>query len=121
MAPPPLRIAILKADTPIPAVDKKYGGYAGIYESWLRRASQEKKKSHHHQERELRFSAWDVVDEQAYPELEEVDVVVITGSSMLVNSTFSLGRMLYWLQVVVSFRRPVFLFLSSIFGVEVGY
>ena len=76
----PLRIAILKADTPIPPVDDKYGGYGGMYKTWLR-AAQKKSRN----DAELEFTDWDVVDDQAYPKLEDVDVVVITGSSMSVG------------------------------------
>ena len=81
----PLHVAILKADTPIPSVNGKYRGYGGLYETWLRAAQ---KKSHN--SAELEFTEWDVVDDQAYPDLADVDVIVITGSSMIVGPFTSL-------------------------------
>lgn len=79
---PPLRIAVLECDTPLDETRHKYGGYGGVFEALLRAGAdalgQPKLIS---SEKGLDISKWDVVDAQQYPRLEDVDAVLITGSS----------------------------------------
>lgn len=87
---PPLRIAILECDTPVEKVNNKYGGYRGVFSLLLRESAaalgQPDKLD---PETGLEISGWDVVTAQEYPNLEDVDAVVLSGSSKLLYlSTF---------------------------------
>lgn len=81
---PPLRIAILECDTPVEKVNNKYGGYRGVFSLLLRESAaalgQPDKLD---PETGLEFSGWDVVTAQEYPNLEDVDAIVLSGSSEL--------------------------------------
>jgi hypothetical protein len=74
----PLRIAILQCDTPPPDVVAQYGAYDRIFTTLLETAAQglglDPKK-------DLALSAFEVVTKQEYPDLEDVDAVLISGSS----------------------------------------
>lgn len=74
---PPLRIAILEADTPVPAANEKYQGYFGVFKHLFARAV-----SPSPLESELTLTGHDVVHnpQSAYPSLEDVDAILITGS-----------------------------------------
>lgn len=74
---PSLRIAVLEADIKF----AKYGGYCGLYTSLLQAAAD----SLGWPRDRLQISAWDVVNWKAghpggYPDLGEVDAVLISGS-----------------------------------------
>lgn len=77
----PLRIAILQCDTPPPDVVALYGAYDRIFTTLLETAAAglglDPKK-------DLELSAFDVVTAQEYPSVEDVDAVLISGSSKLV-------------------------------------
>jgi hypothetical protein len=79
---PPLRIAILECDTPVPQVKEKYGGYGKVFKALLETAADglelpdviSSKKG-------MELSAYDVVTKQEYPDLDNIDAVLMTGSS----------------------------------------
>lgn len=80
---PPLRIAVLECDTPIGRTKEKYGGYGNLFKELLSNGAkllQEKGEG----EVELDITKYDVVNQEVYPELENVDAVLLTGSSMSV-------------------------------------
>lgn len=86
---PPLRIAVLECDTPIGRTKEKYGGYGNLFKELLSNGAkllQEKGEG----EVELDITKYDVVNQEVYPELENVDAVLLTGSSM--SGFFSLSR-----------------------------
>jgi hypothetical protein len=74
---PPLRLAILEADSPVPAANEKYGGYFGVFKHLFARAV-----SPAPLESELTLTGHDVVHhpDSAYPSLDDVDAILITGS-----------------------------------------
>jgi hypothetical protein len=74
----PLRIAILEADTPLPDVVAKYGRYDRIFSTLLETAAEGLGLS---PKKDLVLSGFDVVDKQEYPNLEDIDAVLISGSS----------------------------------------
>jgi hypothetical protein len=76
----PLRIAVLECDTPLPNIIEKYGRYGRIFTTLLETAAEGLGLS---PEQDLEISAFDVVDKQEYPDLEDVDAVLISGSSTL--------------------------------------
>lgn len=75
----PLRVAILECDTPPPAVVERYGKYGRIFTALLETAAQEVGLS---PEKDLELSAFDVVTAQEYPNLNDIDALLISGSSM---------------------------------------
>lgn len=81
---PPLRIAVLECDTPLDNINAKYEGYGGVFKELFResakRLGQPEKLD---PETGFVISRWDIVDGDKYPNLDEVDALVLTGSSML--------------------------------------
>lgn len=74
---PPLRLAILEADTPVPAANDKYKGYFGVFKHLFARAV-----SPAPLESALALTGHDVVHnpDSSYPSLDDVDAILITGS-----------------------------------------
>jgi GMP synthase-like glutamine amidotransferase len=77
----PLRIAVLECDTPPEKINLKYDGYYGVFSRLLRRSAETLQHEQLNPDSGLEISRWDVVTEQAYPQLESVDGIVLTGSS----------------------------------------
>ncbi|KAL2821198.1 class I glutamine amidotransferase-like protein [Aspergillus granulosus] len=75
-----LRIAVLECDTPPEQTNRKYGGYHGVFSKFLRESADTLAQADNEGVLELAFSRWDVVTEQAYPALAEVDAIVVSGS-----------------------------------------
>ncbi|KAF1846765.1 class I glutamine amidotransferase-like protein [Cucurbitaria berberidis CBS 394.84] len=73
----PLRIAILQCDTPPPDVIAEYGKYDRIFTTLLETAAGGVGLS---PKQDLELSAFDVVTAQEYPDLENIDAVLISGS-----------------------------------------
>jgi hypothetical protein len=71
------RLAILECDTPIDAVLSKKGTYGDIFTSLLERGLQTQGVSSD----ALNISKWDVVHKQEYPDLHEIDGILLSGSS----------------------------------------
>jgi GMP synthase-like glutamine amidotransferase len=78
MPSPPLRIAILECDTPLPGTNSQYGGYGGVFTSLLHKATS--RLSPPLSPSDLVLSIYDVVTAQEYPKLEDIDAVLLTGS-----------------------------------------
>lgn len=79
-SPPPLRLAILEADTPQPQANSQYGGYRGVFTSLLDKAysSLDTPKQ---LTSELKITGHDVVNDlNSYPSLDDIDAVLISGS-----------------------------------------
>ncbi|KAF2103206.1 class I glutamine amidotransferase-like protein [Rhizodiscina lignyota] len=78
---PPLRIAMLECDTPLLKTRGKYGGYGGVFKALFEAGADalnmpdviSSKKG-------MEITTWDVVNSELYPKLENVDVVLLTGS-----------------------------------------
>lgn len=82
----PLRIAILECDTPLPDIIAKYGRYGRIFSTLLESAADGLGLS---PKKDLVLSGFDVVDKQEYPNLEDIDAVLISGSSASSQSPVS--------------------------------
>ena len=68
---PTLRVAILRADHP------PLSGYGDIFREWMKSGARRKGFP----ERNLHFQEYDVVEKEEYPKDEDVDAVLVTGSS----------------------------------------
>jgi len=78
---PPLRIAVLECDTPLPQTKEKYGGYGGVFEYLLRSGA--KALDQIDAEKDLQFSMHQIeIDPDNYPNLDDIDAILVTGSSM---------------------------------------
>lgn len=75
-----LRVAVLECDTPVPPVQEKLGSYGDIFEGLLKRGLQSGNST-----AEIEVSKWHVVGNPVYPDPNEVDAFLLTGSSKLVR------------------------------------
>ena len=72
------RLAILECDTPIDSVRELYGTYGNMFSNLLIPQVTESFPS---SDLALEISEWDVVNAREYPSLEDIDGILITGSS----------------------------------------
>lgn len=80
--PAPLRIAVLECDTPLPNIHNRYNGYGGVFTELLKASAKALNKPDQlDPENGLDISKWDVVNAAEYPRLEDVDAVLLSGSS----------------------------------------
>ncbi|EAQ87719.1 hypothetical protein CHGG_04338 [Chaetomium globosum CBS 148.51] len=96
----PLRLAILEADTPVPAANERYGGYFGVFKHLFTRAVAPAPL-----ESELILTGHNVVHNPstAYPNLEDVDAILISGSK---HNAFEDDE---WILTLVEFVRKALL------------
>ena len=76
----PLRIAILECDTPIGRTKEKYGGYGNLFKELLQNGVEEVRTRDGVEVPELDVRKYDVVNDELYPKLEDVDAVLLSGS-----------------------------------------
>lgn len=77
---PRLRVAILECDNPHEKVRAKYGNYGDIFEKLLNDGADKIPYKDGAQRPRLSITKYNVVNEELYPELEDVDAVLLTGS-----------------------------------------
>jgi hypothetical protein len=83
---PRLRIAILECDEPVGKTKEKYGTYGGLFTELLQNGSVKLAELDHGKKPELDITSWDIVNKDVYPNLEDVDAILLTGSSTLRHS-----------------------------------
>lgn len=77
--PQAIRLAIFECGTPLPLARERYGTYGGMFEALFSAQQNPKAPA---TEKKITFSKYQVDFEGAeYPDLSEVDVILITGSS----------------------------------------
>lgn len=76
----PLRFAILECDTPVDSVFARRGTYGEIFKKLISDAHS-RTNSQLKYPVELKLTTWDVVNKQEYPDLKDVDALLLTGSS----------------------------------------
>ena len=79
----PLRIAILEADTPLPEVVEQFGRYDRIFSTLIEAAAEGEGMD---PKKDLVLKGYDVVDKMDYPDLNDWDAILISGSSMFFSS-----------------------------------
>jgi hypothetical protein len=91
---PRLRIAILECDEPVGKTKEKYGTYGGLFTELLQNGAIRFAGADHGKKPELEISSWDIVNKDVYPRLEDVDAVLLTGSSTytLFANTYTRSR-----------------------------
>jgi hypothetical protein len=79
---PPLRIAVLECDTPLSNADSRYNGYGGVFTALLKSSAKTLTQPDRlDPESDLQVSRWDIMNGIEYPKLEDVDAVLLSGSS----------------------------------------
>ncbi|KAL3473047.1 class I glutamine amidotransferase-like protein [Aspergillus californicus] len=97
---PPLRIAILECDTPPENSNAKYGGYYGVFSKLLQECAETLNRPDILDPKSgLDLSRFDVVTAQEYPDLKDVDAVLLTGSK---HNSFESHP---WILKLVDFTR----------------
>lgn len=94
----PLRLAILEADTPVPAANERYKGYFGVFRHLFARAVAPAAL-----DSVLTLSGHDVVHnpDSAYPDLDDIDAILVTGSK---HNAFDDDA---WILTLVEYVRKV--------------
>jgi len=79
----PLRIAILECDTPLEKTKAKYGGYGGVFRQMLERSADALQLPGLSSKHGLELIYYNVERHpELYPNLENIDAILITGSRM---------------------------------------
>lgn len=77
---PPVRLAILEADTPVPGVKAKFGSYGGVFKYLFERACASLNPPQPLSSL-LEISSHDVVNDlDSYPDPKTIDAILISGS-----------------------------------------
>lgn len=71
-------LAVLETDTPFPAVQAVRGSYGDIFQDLFSRALEAAGLK---DDVVIQVSKWDVVSERNYPQMQDVDGILLTGSS----------------------------------------
>lgn len=71
-----LHVAILECDTPVPAVVENVGNYGVIFEALLKRGLVAANSTV-----DLKISKWNVVGNPVYPNPNDCDAFLLSGSS----------------------------------------
>lgn len=77
-----LRIAVLECYTPIPPIKEHLGGYGEIFTRLLHKGLEASKDV---TVEFAEISKWHVVDNPVYPDPNEYDAFLLSGSSMYLN------------------------------------
>jgi hypothetical protein len=126
-ARPPIRLAVLEADTPQPLTKAKYGGYGGVFTALFEAACQALDPPQPLSS-QLAISKHDIVNDlSAYPSLDSINAILITGSkhSAFDNDEWILKLVDYTQQCLESGVRVVGVcfghqILGRALGVKVG-
>lgn len=77
----PLRIAILECDTPLNKTKAQFGGYGGVFRQLMERAADTLGHPGLDAKHGLELSYWHVEKEVGFPNMEDIDAIMMTGSS----------------------------------------
>jgi hypothetical protein len=77
----PLRIAILECDTPLDNTRARYEGYGGVFKQMLERGADQLGHAGLNSKEGLELKFYNVELQERYPRLEDIDAILITGSS----------------------------------------
>ena len=78
----PIRIAVLNCDKPFQCAAAKYGTYAGVFKQLFAAAAESLKEEIPgiEQPGRLEITSWEVYKRDQYPNLDDIDAIVMTGS-----------------------------------------
>jgi GMP synthase-like glutamine amidotransferase len=89
----PLRIAILECDRPLDKTTAQYGRYGRVFRQLLERAADALGHPGLDAKQGLEISYWAVEAEDKFPDLEDIDAIMMTGSSETILTEYH-GRVL---------------------------
>ncbi|OQE95486.1 hypothetical protein PENNAL_c0002G07517 [Penicillium nalgiovense] len=75
-----IHVAILVCDTPIQPVLRKYGDYYAMFQTLLRQGFKDLEISEESKDIMIEFSEHQMVGNSRFPDLENVDAILLTGS-----------------------------------------
>ncbi|KAF2754594.1 class I glutamine amidotransferase-like protein [Pseudovirgaria hyperparasitica] len=76
----PIRIAVLECDTPLDKIKARHGGYGNIFERLLKVAATEMHTPDFVNADDLHVTKFHVQEKMEYPNIEDIDAILITGS-----------------------------------------
>ncbi|KAJ5178025.1 Glutamine amidotransferase type 1 [Penicillium coprophilum] len=98
----PLRIAVLECDTPLDNINRRYNGYGGVFRALLNASANALNQPERLDPKTgLEITAWDIVNDDKYPKLEDIDAVLLTGSR---HNSF---EDIPWINRLVEFTQQV--------------
>ena len=75
---------MLECDTPLPKTNARYHGYGGVFEALLKAGAQDLGRPDPYSG--LQISRYQVeLHPEVYPNLQDIDAILITGSSMILS------------------------------------
>ena len=82
MLRPHLRVAVLECDQPVGRTKEKYGGYGNLFKQLLENGATHLAQTTSSKRTVVEVTNWDIVNNtELYPRLEDIDAVLLTGSS----------------------------------------
>ncbi|KAF5687345.1 anthranilate synthase component II [Fusarium denticulatum] len=96
------RIAVLECDAPFPSVNEKRGSYGDIFRDLLTKGLKNEALGDKGKDVSLDVSKWDVVTAKEYPNIEDVDGFLLTGSK---HTSFADDP---WILKLVEFVKKVY-------------
>jgi len=102
---PPLRIAILETDTPTQSVQQQYGTYGDCFIRLLQTAGTTLNPPL--KPNDLEFTKWDVEKTEYYPDIDDIDAILIAGSQDLIGANAFDSTP--WILKLTDFTRKVLL------------
>lgn len=73
---------MLECDNPLPKTKDRFGGYGGVFEYLLARGAKALDSPSLDPSKDLQITKWQVEEHpDKYPQLEDIDAILITGSS----------------------------------------
>ena len=77
---PPIRLAVLECDTPLPNTKAKYARYGGVFEALIKAGAEELGQPD--SATGFQISKWQIeLHPETYPDLKDIDAILITGAS----------------------------------------
>lgn len=101
-----MKLAILETDTPVPAALAEYGSYGDIFRGLLERGGIPS---------DAEISYFDVVKDQDYPPVSDIDAILITGSKFDAHSD------LEWILKLTEYTKKVLAAEKKIIGICFGH
>lgn len=96
---------MLECDTPLPKTRARYHGYGGVFEALLKAGA--KDLGHPDPHSGLQISRYQVeLHPEDYPDLQDIDAILITGSSTILSIPFYLPSLSSAIQNTIPSTTP---------------
>jgi hypothetical protein len=96
---------MLECDTPLPKTGARYHGYGGVFEALLKAGAKDLGRPDPHSG--LQISRYQVeLHPEDYPDLQDIDAILITGSSTILSIPFHLPSLSSAIQNTIPSTTP---------------